>query len=290
MTVKIKPGLLVSLSVRSRGGVAYEKRDLGRTVEESTETKAWETTRIIADTAEHERATKVRGLARATIAKVCTHSAFGLLCPEANEPELDAAIAAARKLTEEFNTDAKHTQIGVYALKGRVASTDAEATAAISDEVKGLLLEMERACKSADVEAIREASSRAKGLGEVLDGPAAYAVGEAVKAARAVARAVVKRVEKEGESAAQVLREMNLHPIEVARFLFEVEDVPDTVIEGEALPSVDMQRFTGIELPDSSVEAVGEAGTENTLEPESTEDEPSGTKLSPLSAVGPVRP
>jgi hypothetical protein len=243
MTIKIKPGLLVSLSVRSRGGVTYQKKDLLRTVEEATEVKAWETTRIIADTEEHERATKVRGAARSTIAKVCTHSAFGLLCPEADESNLDAAIAAARKLAEEFNATAKHTQLGVYVLKGRVAATDAEAAAAIADEVKGLLAEMERACKAADVEAIREAASRAKGLGEVLDGPAAYTVGEAVKAARAVARAVVKRVEKEGESAEQVLRTISLAPIEVARFMFE-DDTPATTVEGTELPAVDVRRFT----------------------------------------------
>jgi hypothetical protein len=281
MTVKIKPGLLVSLSVRSRGGVSYQKRDLTRTVEETTETKAWETTRVISDTEEHERATKVRGLARSTVAKVCTVSSFGLLCPEADEPALDAAMAEARRIVREFNETAQFTQIGVYVMKGRVASTDAEAAAAIAGEVRDLLTEMERACKAADVEAIREAASRAKGLGDVLEGPSAYAVSEAVKAARAIARTVVKRVEKEGKTAQEALFGISTAPIEIARFMFE--EGPEVVIEGPELPAVDAQRFTGIEQEDngstfteaSTADAPSNVPTHFIISDEVSGDEPS---------------
>jgi len=58
----LRPGLLVSLSVRSRGGRHYEKVELEDTTNTETgeERSRWETTRMIADPAEYAKATRVR--------------------------------------------------------------------------------------------------------------------------------------------------------------------------------------------------------------------------------------
>ena len=66
----IRPGMLVSCKTRVRGGVQYQREDLGSHQEGEAEISEWKTTRNISDKEELERAVKVRsqciGLIRAS--------------------------------------------------------------------------------------------------------------------------------------------------------------------------------------------------------------------------------
>jgi len=188
----LRPGLLVSLKTSVMGNVSYQRRDI---INEASHSK-WETDRIIADPAEHEAASKARNAARSLIAKVCTASAFGLLCPEADSDKLEAAIKDARKITEEFNSKAALSRVHVYVITGKVASDDVEAVKAINSEVRELLADMETGLKNMDPKVIRQAASKAKEVGGMLTAEAAARVQIAIDAARASATAMVKAGEQ----------------------------------------------------------------------------------------------
>lgn len=160
----IRPGLLVSVKSTVAGGVSYKKVDLeaGEAQTEDASVARWETTRVIEDKEEYERATKCRSSALSLIRRVCSATTFGLLCPEDQEGALDVAIKAARQLVDNHNETAKHTRVSVYALKGRVASNDAEAARAITQEIAELTVAMDAGIKAFDPEAIRKAANRAR--------------------------------------------------------------------------------------------------------------------------------
>ncbi len=248
MTSILKPGLLVSLKTSIRGGVTYARKDLdtGEIVDPDADVSRWETTRVIADAEEYERARKARSTATIMLRRECTATSFGLLCPAANEEALDAAVERARDLARRFNAGASHSDVSVFVLKGRIAETDEEATRAIADEVAGLLDAMERGVREFDVKSIRDAANRARAMGEMLEARESETVGRAIEAARKAARTIVKRVEKGGESAEAVARDLWTGPIEKARFAF-LEAGADVQREGEALPAVSPQRFAHLD-------------------------------------------
>ena len=266
MTSVLKPGLLVSLKTSLEGGVTYERRDLAVEADPNldadpvvvVDTEAtvpadqpkadvarWETTRVIEDAEEHKRAVTARNAAGRAIRSVCTATSFGLLCNQDREAVLDKAVAEARALVDAHNATAKHTRVSVYVLKGRIASTDEEAARAIASEVRGLLSEMEAGIRRLDVEAVREAASRAKKVGAVLDETQAKLISEAVVAARDAARQIVRRVEGDGEAAEKVLAELSTSAIEKARFAFLDLEEGAAV---EALPAVNVQRAAELDF------------------------------------------
>lgn len=246
----LKPGLLVSLKTTIEGGVHYKRVDLAVEGDEKSEggdLSKWETTRLIEDAQEHTLGVQVRGLAGSLVRKVCSLTSFGLICVESKEAELDAAILEARKRTDEFNSQAKHSRVSLYILKGRIAATDEEAAMAIASEIKVLLGEMESGIRSLDVKAVREAATRAKQTGQILNDDRAQIVSSAVKAARKAAREIVKRVEKGGESAAAVLATIAMQPIEAARFAFLDLDEARPA-DSETMPAISQQRMAELDL------------------------------------------
>jgi hypothetical protein len=251
-TTILKPGILVSLKTILHGGVRYERRDLSVSDEEipsdAADVARWETKRVTENAAEHAQAVKVRGAASNLIRGVCAHTAFGLLCPEDREQDLSLAVEQARKLADEHNACAGSTLVHVYVLRGRIASTDEEATRAIASEVRGLLDEMERGVRRADATAIRDAAKRAQQVGAILDGAQAEQVTEAIEQARKAARAIVKRIEKDGEAADVVLRDLSTASIERARFAFLDFDAPAVTSSEPALPAINVQRVAELDL------------------------------------------
>lgn len=244
MTTLLKPGILVSLKTTLNGGVRYHVEDLAPPDETPSDglVTRWETTKVVDDPTEHEQATRVRASAAATIRAVCANTAFGLLCPESKAEELDAAIEAARTKADAFNAGSNYSKVGVFVLKGRIASSDLEATRAIASEIASLLDDMDQGIRGADPKAIREAATRARQLGAILDDQQGKAVSDAVDAAREAARAIVKRIQKNGEVAETVLAELNTTPIDTARFAFLDLDMPTTE-KAPAIPAVALQRF-----------------------------------------------
>ena len=218
----IRPGLLVSLSTEIKGGVSYEREEIQaeHVTEDGAKEAEWKTRKRVADADEHERATKARGKARSLIVAQCAQSRHGLLCPVANEGKLAGAIEEARAIADAFNASAIRTRIEVYVVCGRVADSDVEAQKAINAEVRGLLDSMKAAIAAADVKSIRDAADRARELGGILSADVTGKVKDAIDQARRAAREIVKRVQKEGESAAIVVEKLKVDAIEAARFAF----------------------------------------------------------------------
>ena len=193
----LRPGLLVSLKSSLRGNVNYIPGErITRTDEDGQEITEIETTRVIADPAEYKRAGEVRSKAGSIIRSVCVASAFGLLCPEKAQEELEAAIKDARKLIDTFNRSAALTRVSIYVMIGKIASDDVEAVKAINSEVSDLLGQMEQGLKNLDVKSIRDAAAKAKQVGQMLAPDAAAKVQMAVEAARKSARQIVKAGEQ----------------------------------------------------------------------------------------------
>lgn len=246
----IRPGLLISLKTTLRGGVAYERVDLvtGEKLADGAEVSEWKTRRTIEDKAEHELATKTRSQARALITKVCSTTSFGLLCPNEQEGALDAAVKAARQLMDNFNDTAKHCRVALWVIKGRVASDDAEAARAITQEIGELTARMTEGITAFDPKAIREAADRARELSTMLSEDKQTKVNAAIAQARAAARTIVKRIEKEGEDRSTVLLDIQRGQIESARIAFL--DMSGDTTEVEALPAVSAQRFADLDVSD----------------------------------------
>jgi hypothetical protein len=253
----LKPGFLVSLGTTLEGGVAYERRDLPAPDSlNGEEIKRWDTTRTRRDPDEHERAVKARSLATNAVKRVCARvgSQGSLLCPLEREDELDAAIEQAQSIVDTFNSGASHTRISVSIYKGRMAEADEQNTRSIANEVRSLLAAMEAGVIKLDASAIRDAANRARQVGSMLESADAERVNSAIGAARKAARAIVKRIEKGGEQASEVLADLQTRPIEVARFAFldNEEQARFASLDAEGgvqarLPSLDVQRFADMD-------------------------------------------
>lgn len=259
-TVTIKPGILVSLKSSVTGGVSYtrttlEAPKLPETVAavapetERRDVERWETTKIVEDKAEHKRAEDARKKATGEIRKLCIKSAFGLICPLSLEAELTAAIDRARAAATEYNDTARYTYVSLHVLRGHIASSDEEAVKAIGGEVRGLVAQMDAAITKLDPEAIREAASKAQSVSAMLGDEQSAIVSEAVKAARAAARTIAKRITKDGELAAIVLADIKRGAIEKARFAFlDLDDAAPVALDSEPAPAANVQRMAGLDL------------------------------------------
>jgi hypothetical protein len=193
-TRTLRPGFLVSLKTSIRGNVTYRKNVIeeAHLTDTGTQQAKWETERTIAVPEEHELAKQTRSKAASFIRGVCAQSAFGLLCPQADGEKLERAMADARKVVDQFNAAADITRVDVYILIGRVMPDDMEAVRAISSEIRELMAEMSTGIENKNVEAIRDAATRVKGIGQMLEAEARDKVQSAVETARATAKQMVK--------------------------------------------------------------------------------------------------
>lgn len=250
-TIKLKPGILVSLRTELRGGVEYQRTilDSAETDEDGRITRRWETTKVTQDPEEYERGWKARSQACSKIRKLCIKSAFGLICPTSKEAELADAIEQGRATAAAFNDSSKYVRVSIYALRGHIATTDEEAASAIGEEVRALVEMMNASIAKVDVEAIRDAATKALQLSEMLSEEQGEIVSEAVKAARSAARVIVSRVQKDGEDAAIVLADIKRGAIERARMAFldlsePVEIAPDVA----KAPAANAARMSALEV------------------------------------------
>lgn len=250
----IRPGFMVSLKTSVSGGVAYTRTDLDATGVDTTgsaQVARWETTKIVADPVEHDRAVVVRNKARALITKACVSTAFGLLCPEAAEGDLLRAVAEARALVREHNDGASRTTVGLYVLTGKVASTDEESARAIGEEVRTLIAGMSSAIDRLDPDALREAASKASKVAAMLAPAESEKVGAAVQAARKAARDITRRVVKGAEPAALVLLDIQRGAIEQARMAFLDFDGDAPMGEDGEMPAANVARMASLEMAEA---------------------------------------
>lgn len=235
----LRPGLLVALKTSLVGNVSYHKRVIvpEHTTAEGTEEAQWETTRVIIDRAEHDAGRRAQASARSAVVGACVSTAFGLLCPEADRPALDAAVAEARRIAGEFNATATLSRINVYVIIGRIAPNDAEAVRAVNSEIRSLIKTMEDGITNLDASAIREAANSARKVGAVLSPEAAARVASAVKEARSVARKIVKA----GDQAAQEIDRAVIANLEQYRTAFlDLDEVAPVASPEEAPRAIDL--------------------------------------------------
>jgi len=255
----IRPGLLVSLKSAIRGGVSYQTRTIDADhAQGDARVAKWETTREIANAAEHEAGLKARSLARTAVTRACCWSSFGLLCPIAKEDALAEGIAEARKIADAFNAVAQCSRLEVFVITGRIADNDMEAAKAIGSEVRELLAAMEKGVKAADPKAIREAADRARAVSGMLSDDAKAKVGKAIAEVRSIARDIVRRVEKDSESAASVVENCKLEALAAARFaVLDMEDEPSEAAQ-IALPmlAIDLESADEVKVADVVLPAI----------------------------------
>jgi hypothetical protein len=115
---------------------------------------------------------------------------------------------------------------------------------AINSEVTDLLRRMESGVRNMDVKVIRDAATRARGLGQMLSKEAEERVAKAVEAVRKTAKDIVKA----GEAAAKEVDLNTLRTLSQARTAFldldGDKEVGDIAASGRA---IDMTPEVGIE-------------------------------------------
>lgn len=242
----LRPGLLVSLKTALSGNITYSKQTLeaDHTTETGAQRAKWETVRTITDRDEHDRGRKAQAEARSRITGVCTNTAFGLLCPEADRENLERAVKEARELADAFNATAQLSRLTVYVIAGRIAPDDVEAVKAINAEIRGLMQSMEEGVSNLDVKTIRDAANEARRLGSMLSPEAAGRVQVAIEAARSAARKIVKA----GEEAAQEVDRAAITRLTECRTSFlDLDDIREVAAPVEPGRGVDLPasgRFT----------------------------------------------
>lgn len=260
-TTTLKPGIIVLLKTKIVGGVEYQKTDLtAPDAPPGADAKRWETTRIVGNPEAWEQARTARSRAQTAVRGACIKSDFGLLCPVAREEQLTSAVDEAQGIAETFNASdgarVAGIRVEVFVISGRIATDDAQAMRAISSEVRGLLEQMQAGIAATDVDAIRAAASRARAMGAMLDEQSAGHVHRAIAEAREVAKAIVRRVQGEGETAEKVLADFKLSELSAARFAFLDLD-GGTSAARDQLPAVDGNRVAGLDLSDAPVAPTG---------------------------------
>jgi hypothetical protein len=258
----LKPGLLVSLKSIVSGGVRYDREDISKNRRGAKAiVEEWRTTCVTDDPEEHAQAVKARGKAVSAIRSVCIDTSFGLICPLDRQDSLSEAIANAHVIVDAFNASASYTFVSIFTITGRIAETGEEATRAIASEVRDLLTRMDEGISKLDPEAIRKAADEARRLAGMLSEDKVAAVADAVTAARKAARAIVARVQKKGEAAEVVAKDLQRGAIEAARMAFLDIDMPQVAApEGEALPVVDVGRFVGVDLDEDEDDKAATVG------------------------------
>jgi hypothetical protein len=234
----LRPGFLISLKTSVKGNVKYNKRDLASELtDDGAAITEWETTRVIADPDEFKKATETRSKARSLISAVCVNSAFGLLCPEAAQEELDNAMKSAHACVDAFNSTAALTRVSVYIMVGKIAADDVEAVRAINSEVSDLLAQMESGLRNLDPKSIRDAAAKAKNIGQMLSPDAAVRIQMAVDAARTSARKIVKA----GETAAAEVDLRAIRAVTEARTAFlDLDEALEIAAPQHRAPALDL--------------------------------------------------
>lgn len=233
----LRPGLLVALNTSVSGNVRYTRVDLGNeTTADGARVAKWETERTIIDPVEYEAATRVRTQAGAIIRRVCVQSAFGLLCPEDREAELNAAFVEADQVARDFNKTANITRVRVHHFAGRVAADNVQAVKAINAEVRDLLAEVQTGLSNLDAKAVREAAKRVRSLGGMLS-PEAQA---RIQLAIDVARTAATRIVAAGSNAAMEIDRATIARVEESRTAFlDLDDVAEVAAPSQDGRAVD---------------------------------------------------
>jgi len=214
----VRPGLLVSLGTGVKGNTRYYKELLEAPHESDGGVlrSKWNTTKVVFDPDEQERAEKVRRKARSLIEGVCAYSAFGLLCPEENAELLMERIRDARQLAKDFNDEASLAHVRVDVIFGRIAQDDVEAVRAIAGELRDLMRDMQTGIAELDVKKVRAAADKATNVAKMVPEASRERLADAIK----VARREATRIKKAGATVGMAIDRAVIERIERSRTAF----------------------------------------------------------------------
>jgi hypothetical protein len=244
----IMPGIMVALTIRTRGNVNYSKVDLENNRTEAGEARArWETTRTIADPAEFEKAQKTRSAARALISAKCSRTTFGLIALKSREAELEETVGAALALIRDFNEEARMTRLELSVMYGQIAADDEKAIKAMNSEMRDIIDDMEAAVRNIDAEAIRKAAIAAKSAAKMLNPEVAARVQSAI----AVGREFATRISAAANVAAVTVDTIALEALSTARASFlDLSDTEEVKVENVKVAARIIDDFADDPSPD----------------------------------------
>jgi len=286
--IKLKPGILINVTVRMSGGVSYRQKsddlleaspDPRLAASPNSEVDVWATTRTMADKKEYAAAIKVRATARNAIAAVCLQTPVGLVCLPDREPEVRAIVAQQETAIADFNRQARYTSVNMFVILANIDGMSDVNVQSVAAEVARSLELMENLTKDGDVAGARKEAIRLQDIAKLLDGQAESTALEAIEEVRTVA----KRLKKVGENlAAQaaVVESADWKACRAARFMMTAAlSRPETVVEPVVEPMAE---------PEPEPEPEPEAEAEPEPEPEAeAEPEP---EPEPEVLVPPKRP
>ena len=242
-TQLLRPGLMIALQSRCKGGVEYELEESETLMEGEKLTQKRKSTKTVFDLEEHERAVKIRGKALYEIRKCCVKTPFSLLCPNEREAELDVGVEKAQTMVREFNSTSTHTKISLYVMKAILMGNDEETVRGVAAEMRQLLSEMSAAVEKLDPEAIRETIQKANELSQMFQENEKEKVSLAIELARSAAREITKAVNKKGSVALPTVEDfrMELSAINNASMAFLDFEAPAQVSAENEVPQVEVQ-------------------------------------------------
>lgn len=217
----LKPSVLVAASLTRTGGVSYAREVLNESQDDDHEIREWKTTRDVPKLSQLKKAEAVASQCRRLLGEVCYRTSFGLVCAKEREPQLLDAATQIRQLVEQANLELNGIRLHVSLVRGEIVSDDRAAAAeAILQDLAGFFTELQGAVEGCDVKKIRQTLATMRGVEQLLEPGQSETLQAAVKAAKHAAGQIAKEVEKKGREISEVVQELDLSAIDVARTMF----------------------------------------------------------------------
>jgi hypothetical protein len=170
----IEPCILVSDKLTVVRGVSYHRRDLDTTVhDDGSEDALWETQRHYKNREETKEADRVYAKARQRLRSVCLATAIGFVCPLPKRGELEAAMAEAKALVDDFNKSATWCHINYLVLCTDIAPDNVSGVALLRSTLQETTDAIRQSLREFDAKNARDTLYATKRLVDVLNDPAA---------------------------------------------------------------------------------------------------------------------
>lgn len=154
---------LVTEVASSDMGVHYEREVLSEELIGEREEKLFKTLRVFENKPEALRAKAVYEQVRTRLRKLCSKTLIGLVCPVAQEAELDALIEEIDHMVAEANATFRTCKIEYAVVPVRIEHDNARAHEALKREVQRYAERLVDAARTRDADAIRKALAAGKG-------------------------------------------------------------------------------------------------------------------------------
>jgi len=227
----IQNSMLVIYKMTLRGGVKFTHSDHRIVESGSREVVEWDTTREIEDVGEMGEARSLRGKAERSLLKLGVKLPCGFVVTDTTEmherlQELETSI---RGEFLAFNRKAQYSSLEFVLILTSWRGSGEGALQMITDDLREAISQLQDATSNVDVIDMREAAKRIKGFVNIAVPEVGGALTRLVKDAQAQASRLNKRLKETDYDFEAVRKEVDLAPVESARFL--VDDVMGDIAE-----------------------------------------------------------